>query len=308
MNLVNRNFVGLAMIIATIACWQHPGFADFPENAQEELKLISDVTYGVVDSVELKLDVASLESNDSDTRSPCIVVIHGGAWRQGNKSNHRNEIQALAREGYVAVSVGYRLVPSHRFPSQVHDVKQAVRFLRENAATYGIDPDRIGAMGFSAGGHLALMLGTTGGAKDDGVVEKRDQWSDPIDQSSKVQAVVSYFGPTDFTRGGIPPAATRLVSDFLGGTIDDVPDAFRDASPALYLDPADAPVLMFQGTRDPLVPYQQAVWMADAMTRANVDGRIELLVNASHGWAGQKREHTDEETLQFFDLHLRKKH
>jgi acetyl esterase/lipase len=208
----------------------------------------------------------------------------------------------------VAASVAYRFVPTHRFPSQVHDVKQAIRFLRKNAATYGIDPDRLGAMGFSAGGHLAMLLGTTGGENDDGLIEKADQWSEPIDQSSKVQAVVSYFGPTDFTQGNIPPAASHLVSDFLGGKFDDVPDAYRDASPALYVDSTDAPVLLFQGTRDPLVPYQQAVKMADAMTRSNVDGRIELLVNASHGWGGQRREHTNEETLQFFDLHLRKKH
>ena len=260
-----------------------------------------DVIYGNAGDTELKLDMARPEKLDASV--PCIVVIHGGAWRGGNKSVHVGGafpgIFDFAQEGYVSVSVGYRLIPNGRFPAQVEDVKCAVRFLRANAAKYHIDPDRIGAIGFSAGAHLSMMLGTMD--KEDGL---EGDGGNP-DQSSKVQAVVAYFGPTDMTADDIPERSVPLVTDFIGGSKADKLAEWRRASPISYVTSGDAPTLIFQGTKDPLVPHTQATKYADALTAAGVPGRVELLLGAGHGWLGKDLERTKQQHLEFFREQLK---
>lgn len=261
----------------------------------------ADVVYGTTGDTELKLDMARPETLDQAV--PCIVVIHGGAWRGGNKSVHVGGpfpgIFDFAKEGYVSVSVGYRLIPKARFPAQVEDVKCAVRFLRANAEKYKIDPKRIGAIGFSAGAHLSMMLGVMDqgdGLEGDGGYP---------DQNSKVQAVVSYFGPTDMTAADIPPGSVGLVSDFIGGTKEDKLDDWKRASPITYVSKNDAPTLIFQGTKDPLVPHTQATVYADALTKAGVPGRVELLLGAGHGWLGKDLERTKQQHMLFFAEQLK---
>jgi dipeptidyl aminopeptidase/acylaminoacyl peptidase len=124
------------------------------------------------------------------------------------------------------------------------------------------------------------------------------------DQSSKVQAVVSFFGPADFTQE-FPPESRNLVRDFLGGTQPEKPEAHRKASPITYVDQSDAPLLMFQGTKDPLVPHSQATAMVDAMTRFGAPGRVELLLGAGHGWGGPEIKRTLDATNAFFDQYLK---
>ncbi len=232
---------------------------------------------------------------------PCIVVIHGGAWMQGNKSMHTDDIKYFAKQGYVSVSVGYRLAPKHRFPAQVEDVKCAIRYLRANCKKYNIDPKQIGAVGFSAGAHLSMMLGTMD--KEDGL-EGKGGWPD---EPSKVQAVVSYFGPTQLDANDIPSNSVPLVSTFIGGSQKEKPEAYRQASPLTYVSPDDAPMLLFHGTSDPIVPYSQAIKMVTAMTRHNIPGRVELLINADHGgnWGVEKFERTKDATSAFFEKHLK---
>src|SRR5207244_770671 len=118
-----------------------------------------DVVYTKAGGTELKLDVA--RPAEGEGPFPVVVAIHGGAWRGGDKAGLRPALAEFARHGYVAVSPQYRFCPKETFPAQVHDVKAAVRWVKTNAKKYRIDPKRIGAMGFSAGGHLALMLGVT---------------------------------------------------------------------------------------------------------------------------------------------------
>ena len=122
---------------------------------------------------------------------PAVLVIHGGAWRGGNKADVGRVLHEFAARGYVAVSPQYRFCPKEVFPAQVHDVKAAVRWLKANAKERKVDPERIGAIGFSAGGHLALMLGVTGPA--DGLEGEVSAGA----PDSRVKAVVNYFGPTD---------------------------------------------------------------------------------------------------------------
>ena len=257
----------------------------------------NDIVYAKPGDAELKLDLA--RPADGDGPFPAVVVIHGGGWRGGNKADTRPILAELAKRGYVAISPQYRFCPKDKFPAQVHDVKASVRWLKGHAGEYKIDAGHVGAMGFSAGGHLALMLGLTG--KDDGL--EGDAPADAPD--AKVQAVVNYFGPTDLGAVDIPAVSKPLVRDFLGAPDGEISEAARKASPLTYVSEGDAPTLTFQGTKDPLVPYSQAIKLNDAQTAKGVPGRVELLVGVGHGWGGDDLAHTMGETLAFFDRYLK---
>lgn len=258
-----------------------------------------DVIFGVGGDVKLALDIARPEKLASP--APCIVVIHGGGWKQGSKAAHQDAVIQFAKRGYVAATVQYRLVPTARFPSQIEDVKCAVRYLRANADNYKIDKDRFGAIGFSAGAHLSMLLGTMD--KQDGLEGEGGH----ADQPSKVQAVVAFFGPTDLAQTDFPAAVGGLINDFLGDTLDEKPDIFKAASPITYVNKGDAPTLIYQGTKDRLVPHAQAILMADAMTKHGVPGRVELLIGADHGWGGMEIFRTLEGSTDFFNEQLKHK-
>jgi len=257
----------------------------------------NDVEYAKPGGTPLKLDLAWPAEGEGPF--PAVLVIHGGGWRAGNKADVRPALQEFARRGYVAVSPQYRFCPKDTFPAQVYDVKAAVRWVKAHAKDYKVDPDHVGAVGFSAGGHLSLMLGLTGPA--DGLEgEAADGAPD-----SKIQAVVNYFGPTDLAADDVPDVTRPLLADFLGGSPKDKPKEAAKASPLTFVSKGDAPVLTFQGTKDPLVPHSQALKLADAMTTAGVPGRVEILVGAGHGWGGDVLEHTKDETMKFFDKYLK---
>jgi acetyl esterase/lipase len=282
----------LFVIYATVPCR-----ADEPAKASSE----QDVVYTKAGNDELRLDVSTPGGVAADAVLPAVVVIHGGGWRAGNKADVRGITSELSKRGYVTISPQYRFCPKDVFPAQVHDVKAAVRWLKTNAKKYHVDPDRIGAMGFSAGGHLALMLGVT--SPSDGL--EGTAATDAPD--SRVKAVVNYFGPTDLAATDIPAISKPMVKDLLGGTPEDKPEAAAKASPLSFVSADDAPMLTFQGTKDPLVPYSQAIKLADAMNKAGTAGRVELMIGASHGWGGSELERTVKETFEFFDQHLKAK-
>jgi len=257
----------------------------------------NDLVYTRAGSTDLKLDLA--RPAEGKGPFPAVVVIHGGAWRAGSKDDMRGMLGELARRGYVAISPQYRFCPKETFPAQVHDVKAAVRWLRDHAASYKVDPEHVGAVGFSAGAHLALMLGVTG--PGDGLEGEAAAQA----PSSKVQAVVNYFGPTDLAARDIPEVSQPLVKDFLGGTPAEKPEAAAKASPLTYVTKDDPPVLTFQGTKDPLVPYSQAIKLTDALTKSGVPGRVDLLIGAGHGWRGDDLKHTMDEAYSFLDKYLK---
>lgn len=258
----------------------------------------ADVVYGRGGETPLHLDLARPETASGPL--PCIVVIHGGGWRGGNYKQHVPQILEFAKQGFAAATVQYRLVPSARWPAQIEDVKCAVRYLRASAKLYGIDKDRIGAIGFSAGAHLSMLLGTMDPA--DGL----EGTGGHADQSSKVQAVVAYFGPTDLSQPDFPAAVQPLLQDLLGVSREENLAAYKAASPVSYVNEGDAPMLIYHGTKDRLVPYQQAYLMTDALTRAGVPGRVELLLGADHGWGNPELARTVAGAIAFFNQHLQK--
>ena len=278
----------LFLVVASVS-----GFAASPP---ANVDFQPDITYATVDGEELKLDLS--RPKDVKGPLPCVVVIHGGGWAAGNRKAHDNVTWELASRGYVAATVSYRFAPKHPFPAQIQDVKAAVRFLRGNAGKYNVDPAKVGAVGFSAGAHLSLLLGVMD--KGDGL----DDVGEYRDQPSKVQAVVSYFGPTDLL-APYPEVTKPILEKFLGGPVEQKQELAKRASPVTYVSAGDAPTLLFQGTKDPLVPYDQAVRMADALTKVGVPGRVELILGAGHGWAGVDMRRTGAETWAFFDQQLK---
>lgn len=290
---VRRTAAAMVLTGLLMSVGVEPGRSDEPEKVKHEY----DISYSKPDGEDLTLDLA--RPAEGEGPFPAVVVIHGGGWRGGDKKSNRPILDRFAEHGYVAISPRYRFCPKDKFPAQVFDVKESVRWLRRHAKEYRIDPERIGATGFSAGGHLSLMLGMTG--PEDGLE------GDPGENapSSKVRAVVNFFGPTDLTAEDIPDVSKPLIRDFLGGDAVSKPETAKKASPLTYATKDDAAVLTFQGTKDPLVPATQAIKLGEALTKAGVPGRVELILGAGHGWGGPELERTAKEAIEFFDAHLR---
>lgn len=178
---------------------------------------------------------------------PVVLLLHGGGWRTGSKTQMLLHAKKLAKRGYAAFAVNYRLAPKHKFPAQAHDAKAAVRWLRKHAEEYNIDPNRIVAYGYSAGAHMACLLGTTDASHGlEGPTEDEDK-----EISTRVQVVVGGGSPCDFR--GMPPNAGYL-NYWLGGTRADKPRIYDQASPAAYVSADDPPTFFFHGDEDWLVP------------------------------------------------------
>src|SRR4051812_28996229 len=199
-------------------------FAQMPDSVIHE----KDIEYSNV-GARVAMDVVRPKSAGTEPL-PAIVLVHGGGFRAGSRESYLPVAAKLAQRGYVAATVSYRLAPRHQFPAAVEDVKAAVRFLRANAQRYGIDPERIGAMGGSAGGHLVLMLGLTPG-EFEGTGPNREF-------SSRVSCVVNYYGPTDFTQSYAKSVdAGEVLPLFLGGDLNRNRRAHQISSPLNWVTP-----------------------------------------------------------------------
>jgi acetyl esterase/lipase len=236
-----------------------------------------DVTYGTADGVALKMDVYYPEAAEGAV--PAVIYVHGGAWIGGDKREGAGatEIPELISRGYLVAAVNYRLAPEYKFPAQIEDVKCAVRFLRANAATYGIDPGHIGAWGRSAGGHLVALLGVTdvnAGFEGSGGY---------ANQSSRVQAVVDMFGPTDLT--AIFQGADPQLLQAVFGTTNRNSDTVKRASPVTWVSSDDPPFLILHGEKDTLVPPSQSKILYERLIAAGVPATLVIVENAGHGFA-----------------------
>src|SRR5271168_1404051 len=227
-----------------------------------------NVTYGTANGETLLLDIFEPAGNNEHPR-PAVILIHGGGWTSFDKSTMRTLAQFLARSGFVAVAVDYRLFHEgvNRWPAQLDDVQRSVRWLRANAAKYNVAPDHIGSYGHSARSQLAALLG---------MLDTRDN-SDPAlaKYSSKVQAVVDSSGPTEFT--GFPKDSDedRFFSSFFGVTYSAHPETWRDASPLDHVSKSNAPFLILHGTHDEQVPIAQAQALYDKLKEAGADVKFE---------------------------------
>jgi acetyl esterase/lipase len=268
-----------------------------PATVPATVTLKPAITYAAPDKQPLPLDLALPSSGAGPF--PAVVCIHGGGFRKGSRDSYRKLIVKLAERGYVAVSVTYRLAPAHQFPAAVHDVKAAVRWLRKNARRYKIQPERIGATGASAGGHLAQFLGVTASVE-------RFEGEQNRGVSARVQAVVNFYGPSDFTRSyGKSVDAHEVLPLWLGGELAAARARHIEASPLYWVTPDAAPTLLIQGTKDKYVEYDQAVWLRDRLKASNVEAELLTLEGAGHGFKGADAERAETALFAFFDKHLK---
>jgi acetyl esterase/lipase len=202
---------------------------------------------------------------------PVLVYVHGGAWMHGDKSEAGMFARLMTAQGYLVVSVNYRLYPEAQFPAMIEDVKCAVRSLRANAAQYNLDPNRVGAVGVSAGGHLVSLLGTTDASTGWDVGEY-------LEQSSRVQAVIAMAGVMDLSRK-FPNADIEAMKRVGFGEYNVV-----EASPISHVTPDDPPFLLIHGDRDELVPVEQSQLMYDRLVQENVPAQLVVVKNASHSF------------------------
>lgn len=232
---------------------------------------------------------------------PAVVCIHGGGFRAGTREGYDSLCVKLAENGYVAITVTYRLSPAYQFPAAVHDCKAAVRWLRANSERYHIDPKRIGAMGGSAGGHLALFLGVTPGVE-------QFEGEGHRNQSSTVTCVVSYFGPSDFTQSyGKSVDAHEVLPLFFGGNLEQKRREHIVGSPLYWVNPFAAPTLCIHGTKDTYVGHEQAVWMVDRLKASAVEAELLTLEGAGHGFKGEDAQKAETAMFAFFAKHLHPK-
>lgn len=265
----------------------------------EQVRIERDVVYGKAGDRKLMLDVV-LPLQPSAKRLPAVVFIHGGGWRAGNKLGGLPNVARLAATGnYVGVSVGYRLSGEAIWPAQIHDCKAAIRFLRAEAERFGIDPEKIGVWGSSAGGHLVSLLGTSGD-----VAELEGENGSP-GQSSRVTCVVDFCGPSDFTgilerrpRDEAPSAVTAL----LGGSLKEKEEEAKQASPVTWVSKDDPPFLIVHGTEDNIVPLEQAETLHQALKKVGADVTFVKIVGGGHGIGGPEIARRVE---AFFEKHLR---
>lgn len=257
------------------------------------------ITYGKGGDVDLQLDLARPQEGPGPF--PVIVCIHGGGWKAGTRQSLDATIRTFAARGYVAATVSYRFAPKDPFPAQIEDCKAAIRWLRANAKMYRIDPERIGVVGFSAGAHLAALLGVTD--KKDGL---EGSGGSP-DQSSRVQAVVSFFGPMDLTRNRTPETDSIFLIPFLNAKFEENPEPYRKASPIQYVTSDDPPFLFLHGTEDKLVSVEQSKIMDEKLRQAGVGSKVIIYDGEGHGWRGEKLLKSVTETAEFFDKQLKKR-
>jgi triacylglycerol lipase len=224
-----------------------------------------------------------------------MLVVHGGAWRFGSRSQLAAAALALAQNGYTAVAIDYRLAPEHTFPAQLHDCQAAVRWLRSSAREFKVDASRVGAFGYSAGGHLVALLGAldADALREPGV---------PADApSARLQLVVAGGAPCDFR--SLPPNHSGLAY-WLGGTRGRLPNVYRDASPVHFASKDDPPMLFFHGEKDELVPIASPKLMVAALTECGVAAEFHEVPNAGHLEAIVNRQALSK-VLDFTNGHLK---
>ncbi len=259
-----------------------------------------DITYCTANGESLLMDV--YYPDDLDGPWPATMYVHGGGWVGGDKSGGAGQrlIEPLRRQGFLVTSINYRLSPDHQFPAHIEDVKCAVRYLRANAATYNLDPERIGAFGGSAGGHLVALLGTSdpsAGLEGSG---------EHLEYSSRVQAVVDLFGPTDSLAFCIP---SKLEPVFGASSCD--AEIITNASPITHINQDDPPFLILHGDKDNVVPLSQSEILHEALISAGLESTLVVVENAGHGFSrvGDGELNPDLRTISkmvidFFDQHL----
>lgn len=269
-----------------------------------------DRTFVVRDSGPLSMDLYS--PTDGRMPRPLVVYVHGGGWDAGERSLAGGDgpptsplVRALVQRGYAVATVDYRLAGTARYPAQVADVAEAVRWLRGNAERWQIDPDRVALWGTSSGGHLAARVGAAAGGTgaapadrrgaqqpDDTARPKRAAYQRGTPPVGGVRAVVDWFGPLDLSartarrQRDAPLFAGGMTTDLLGCAPADCPNRAARASPTRQLSAGQPPVLVQHGIADEVVPVQQSVDFARKAEKRGVPVELHTYPELGHDFSG----------------------
>ncbi|HEU0173695.1 MAG TPA: alpha/beta hydrolase [Blastocatellia bacterium] len=268
--------------------------------AQEQVEIIPDVVYGHKDGLAMTFDVLKPKAN---ANGAAVIFMVSGGW----VSNYSPPQQAVQRfkdlldKGFTVIAVRHGSSPKYLIPDIVSDVRRAVRFIRHNAKQWGVDPNRMGVFGGSAGGHLALVLGT---ASDDGDPNAKEDF---MKESDRVASVVAYFPPVDLrplARGVNPPRS--------GGVLDRFPalnfekEKAADYSPIVHVSSDDPPTLLIHGDKDDLVPVNNSRVIYEAFQKNNVKTQLIIIEGASHGFRGEDAKRASAAMVSWFEQTLLK--
>jgi acetyl esterase/lipase len=283
-----------------------PLFAQAKKDAPKQklpdgVKVERDLEYGPRERNKLDVYVPK-----GDGPFPLVIWVHGGGWANGSKAGGGPAI-GLLDQGFAVAAINYRLTGQAIFPAQIEDCKAAVRYLRANAKKFNLNPDRFGAWGSSAGGHLVALMGTSGDVKDlegDGLNKEA---------SSRVQAVCDFFGPTDLTKMAEQTTVKGPIdhdspnspeSKLIGGAIQMNKDKAKRANPIEYATKDDPPFLILHGDQDPLVPHKQSEILHEALKKVGVDSTLMVIPGAAHG-PGINTPENQKKILEFFERTLK---
>jgi acetyl esterase/lipase len=240
-----------------------------------------NLVYATPGGDPLKLDL--YVPKGSDKPLPVVMWVHGGSWEGGDKSD--SYALPLLKSGFAVASINYRLSQTAIFPAQLMDCKAAVRWLRTHAGRYNLNPDKIGAAGASAGGHLVALLGTT---DDLPALEGHEGYPGV---SSRVQAVCDFFGPTDFpnwNKGNLHPVnfetPDNAIARLIGGAVTTHENLARAASPVYYVSAHACPFYIAHGDQDVVVPLEQSIELNEALQKAGVPSSLYVVKGAGHGF------------------------
>jgi acetyl esterase/lipase len=259
----------------------------------------SDLQFAMVGEKALLLDLYLPQNVE---KPPLVVFIHGGGWRNG--SHKQCHVPWLAEHGFAVASISYRLTDVAIFPAQIHDCKAAVRWLRAHAADHGYDAARVGVAGSSAGGHLAVLLGTSGGVK-----ELEGNVGGNLDFDSRVQAIVDYYGATDFIlRSKTQPSRANEVGSvvyrLLGGAANEKTDLASLASGVSHVTKDDPPLLVLHGAKDNTVLLDQSERIIEKYSEVELNSQLHILPQAAHGGSAFYTGENRERVVRFFKQHL----
>jgi acetyl esterase/lipase len=311
-----RAFRLFPAVLATLVCWFVLAAPEAPAKKPEPKR--PPVPTGFVAEYDIKyvpdgdsaqeLDIFFPEKR-AEKPQPLLVWIHGGGWRGGSKTQvpYLNQLP----RGYIVASIEYRFSQKAIFPAQIQDCQAAIRWLRANAKKYNIDPDRIGVGGASAGGHLAALVGTSGGKKAFPLIGGNEA------QSDRVQAVCDIFGPANFwtviKQANEDKNAKNIFkwnqgdpySLLIGAKLGEDKEKCDAVSPVHYVSKDSPPFLILHGDHDTLVPYAQSVELADALAKAGVKVTLQRLPGAGHGGPAFALPAIAKLTNTFFDKYLK---
>ena len=291
-------------VAACVVCLSHMSSMSYAQQKVGDVTIENNIVYGKGGDEELQLDMARPAG---DGPFPAFVLIHGGGWSGGNRATFHTLAIEAAKRGYVATTISYRLTQPDAttklgkvpFPAQINDCKCAVRWLRANADKYRVDRNRIAVGGGSAGGHLSLLVGLTDAS------HKLEGDGGHADQSSRVQAVVNIFGPTDMAELWKSSPDARPFIKGLIGEPDSSPEAYKAASPVTYISEDDPPVLTLHGDKDTLVPPSQAKLLGEKIKAAKAKHELLIIEGAGHGFAGEAQKKSNEAMWSFLDKQLK---